>query len=186
MEFLIRDLLCARLIRCRSVTASFVVALFPAALCAQGDAPPAPPRADLTELRTYVARFTGPNPGDCGQPSLVRAFVPASSKDLQHSLACVTAAVKDRRTVWTFKQDQGIDSFLFQGLLGTIDGTVYQFWYDSAPCGGPECAGRFSLSRCGKPTVLVHRSGRSDFGCDDAKPRREPLIPRSPNLIPNP
>lgn len=69
---------------------------------------------------------------------------------------------------WTFKQDHGRDSFVFQGLLGTSEGTMYQFWYDGSPCGGPGCAGRFSLSRCNKPAVLVGSRGRGDFGCHDA------------------
>jgi hypothetical protein len=171
-----------------SLPVLFFVASSPGALSAQVGAPPAPPRADLAGLRAYVERFTGADPSDCGQHALTRASLPASAKDLQRALACAFAAAKDREPFWTFKQDQGIDSLLFQGFLGTVDGTVYQFWYDSAPCGGPACAGRFSLSRCDKPTVLVHRNARSDFGCDDLKQglnaSPEPLIPRSP--IPDP
>ena len=111
----------------------------------------------------------GANPRDCGQHALARALLPAGAKDLQQSLACASAASKDRKPFWTFRQDQGIDSLGFQGLIGTIDGIVYQFWYDSAPCGGPGCSGRFSLSRCDNPTVLVNRNGTSDFGCDDVR-----------------
>lgn len=153
-----------------------------------GGPPPPPPQVDLTDLRAYVERFTGPNASDCGHHVLSRTTSPAGATDLQRALACAFGAAKDRRPFWAFKQDQGMDSFLFQGLLGTVDGTVYQFWYDSAPCGGPGCAGRFSLSRCDKPTVVVFRNGRTQFGCDDLKERAkappQPLIPRSP--IPNP
>lgn len=168
-----------------SVTISFVVASSSGALCAQAGAQPLPPRVNVTELQAYVARFTGANPTDCGQHARIRELAPATAKDLQRSLMCASDAAKARKAFWTFEQDQGIDSLLFRGLLGTIDGIVYQFWYDSAPCGGPACSGRFSLSRCDNPTVLVHRNGTSDFGCDDV--RRvipNPLIRRSP--IPNP
>ena len=147
--------------------------LSPAGLSAQlGPAPPS--RVDLSEIKTYVARFTDANPIDCGQPALVRALVPATAKDLQQSLVCALAAAKERKAFWTFKLDQGTDSLLYQGLLGTVDGIVYQFWFDSAPCGRPGCAGRFSVSRCATPTVLVRRRGGADFGCDDLK---QPLIP---------
>lgn len=166
-----------------SMTVLFAVASSSGALCAQAGAPPVPPRIDLTELQAYVARFTGANPTDCGQHPRVHALVPAAAKDLQRSLGCAYDAAKARKAFWTFKQDQGIDSFVFQGLLGTIDGIVYQFWYGSAPCGGPSCSGQFSLSRCDNPTVLVNRNGTSGFGCDDTNPRRfaKPKIP-----IPNP
>jgi hypothetical protein len=135
-----------------------VAALSPAAARAQSPAPPPPPSIDLTELRAYVTRFTGANPSDCGQ----------QVKDLERSLRCAYDAAKARKSFWTFKHAYGIDSQVFEGLLGTPEGTIHQFWYSSTPCGGPECSGRFSVSRCGIPTVLKSRS----FGCDDANPRR--------------
>jgi len=160
----------------------FVAALSPGALCAQAIAPPAPRRVDRTELQGYVTRFTGANPSDCGQHALDPALAPPPVEDLQKSLACAYDAAKARKGFWTFKQEPGMDSMLFQGLLGTVEGTIYQFSYDSAPCGGPGCGGRFSVSRCNYPTVLVHRSKRTAFGCDDL--RRVLPNPKSPT--PNP
>lgn len=165
-----------------AITVFFVAALWPSASSAQTIAPLPPPRVDLTELQAYATRFTGPNPLDCGQ-HMTRGSVPVPAKDLQRSLACAYDAAKARRSFWTLKQEHGIDSVLYQGLLGTPEGTIHQFWYDSAPCGGPACAGRFSVSRCNILTVLDFRSGKSDFGCDDANPRRFSK-PKSP--IPNP
>jgi hypothetical protein len=149
-----------------------IAALSPAA--AQAQTPPPPTRIDLTELRAYVTRFTGANPADCGQ----------QVKDLERALRCAYDAAKARKSFWTFRHAYGTDSQLFEGLVGTSEGTIYQFWYDDTPCGGPSCAGQFSISRCGIPTVLKSRS----FGCDDANPRRfakptpKPPIPSPESL----
>ena len=165
-----------------TVTLLFVAALSPGALCAQAGAAPTPRRIDRTELQAYVARFTGANPSDCGQHAVDRALAPPLVEDLQKSLACAYDAAKALKGFWTFKQEPRMDSMLFQGLLGTMEGAIYQFSYDSAPCGGPGCGGRFSVSRSNYPTVLVHRNKRTDFGCDDV--RR--VLPSPKSRTPNP
>jgi hypothetical protein len=116
------------------------------------------------ELRTYAFRISGADPIDCGQHLLVPPFVAAGSEQLQRSLVCTSDAAKNRKAFWTLKQDQGMDSLLFQGLLGTTKGKIYQFSYDSAPCGGPWCPGRFDIVPCDQPTVITRANG-AEFGC---------------------
>ena len=127
----------------------------------QGD----PVRAALVELRSYVERFTGPEPADCGQHALVRPFEMAGVEQLQKSASCARDAATNRKPFWTFKQEQGIDSQVYQGLLGTADGTIFRFSYDSAPCGGPGCGGRFSIERCRQPGVVTSSGSRAEFRC---------------------
>lgn len=99
-------------------------------------------------LTTFVRSFTGPQAEDCG-----RHQVAASAEALTKSLACALAASAKRRPFWTFREDQGIDSRLAHGLLGNSDGTVHLFRWDSAPCGGPGCAPRYSIEICPMPNV---------------------------------
>jgi hypothetical protein len=121
----------------------------------------------LTDLRGYVERFTGREPADCGQHAITRPLEDAASEPLRKSVACAAAAAKVRRPFWTYKQGQGVDSLIFSGLLGTAEGTIYQFEYDSAPCGGPGCAGRFVIQRCDRPTVSGIPGQPVDmFGCE--------------------
>ncbi|MPZ21130.1 MAG: hypothetical protein GEV06_25010 [Luteitalea sp.] len=126
-----------------------------------------PQRPDpVLDLRTHVERLTGPEPIDCGQHRLTpagRSLVPADEEALQRSLSCATDAANARRPFWTFKQNQGIDSWIAQGLLGTEEGTVYRFSFDSAPCGGPGCPSRFLVEPCESPAVS---SGPSHVGAE--------------------
>ncbi len=124
--------------------------------------------ADLqipADLRSYVERFTGPEPIDCGRHILVAPFAPGGQQELRGSTACVSNAAKDSKPAWTIKQEQGIDSAVFQGLLGTGEGAIFRFSYDSAPCGGPGCAGRFSIERCESPAIVTNPGGATRFGC---------------------
>ena len=118
-----------------------------------------------TELRKYVERFVGSAATNCGLHMLAKPFETAGVAELQQSLACAVDAAKAQRSYWTFKQEQGIDSLVFEGLLGTAEGETYRFSYDSAPCGGPGCAGRFSINRCEKPTIVIDRENAARFGC---------------------
>ena len=117
------------------------------------------------DLRLYVERFTGPEPTDCGQHVLVGpTFVTAGAEQLQRSVSCGLDAAKGQKPFWMFKQEQGIDSLVFEGLLGRADGTTFRFSYDSAPCGGAGCPGRFSIERCELPRVTNRGSG-AGVGC---------------------
>jgi hypothetical protein len=124
-------------------------------------------RTSPMELRSYIEQFAGPNAADCGQFFLVRPLTAPGIEELRRFLSCGLDAAKSRKPFWTLKQEQGIDSAVFQGLLGTADGTIFRFSYDSAPCGGPGCAGRFSIQRCERPAVIANSEQRqADFRCE--------------------
>ena len=127
------------------------------------------------ELRDYTARFVGGDPVDCGLHLTETPFVTAGAEALKRSVACALEAARGGKAFWAVKQDQGIDSLVFQGLLGTDDGRVYRFVYDSAPCGGPGCPGRFTIERCPHRTVVA-RMNTADFGCqpNGADPAERP------------
>jgi hypothetical protein len=125
-------------------------------------------RDPVDDLRQYVLRFTGSEPLECGRHLLVqreRQWVAADEAALQKSVACGVTAASANRAFWTFKQDQGIDSWVASGILGTGDGTVYRFTYDSAPCGGPGCPSRISFERCDTPIAATGAYQRSEFRC---------------------
>ena len=122
----------------------------------------------VEDLRQHVLRYTGPEPIECGRLLLVqqeRRWVAADEAALQKSVTCGATAASSKRAFWTFKQDQGIDSWVASGILGTADGVIYRFTYDSAPCGGPGCPSRISFERCDKPTAATGSYQRSEFRC---------------------
>src|SRR5688572_9867993 len=82
------------------------------------------------ELREYVERFTGSQPTECGADLL-------GGQALQQAISCGLAAAEERKPFWTFRRQAGIDSILFDGLVGTSNGVIYQFSYDDSPGGGP-------------------------------------------------
>jgi hypothetical protein len=122
-----------------------------------------------TELAAYLARFTGDAPVDCGFHAIAGfGTPPAGTEQLGPSLQCAREATAAARPFVAVKQDQGIDSLIFQGLVGTVDGVTYRFEYDSQPCGGPGCPGRFTVERCPKPMLATQRAGSSSramFAC---------------------
>ena len=125
-------------------------------------------RDPLAELLTHVRRFTGPQSVGCGVHLLTRVnseWVPAPEAALKRSLACGVDAAKKRTAFWTLRQRSGIDSWVAEGLLGTREGVVHRFFYDSAPCGNPQCEGRFEILTCDSPTVTPDASREFGFGC---------------------
>jgi hypothetical protein len=115
-----------------------------------------------------VLRYTGADPVECGRLLLVqqeRRWVAADEPTLQKAVACGLEAVASKRTFWAFKQHQGIDSWVANGILGTVDGVIYRFTYDSAPCGGPGCSSRISFERCDKPIAATGSSQLTEFRC---------------------
>jgi hypothetical protein len=122
----------------------------------------------VAELRSYAERFTGTKPLDCGLHTLTLLdgrWFPANEAALQKSVACGIAAAAKHQPFWTFKQEQGIDSWVALGLVGTPEGLVYRFSYDSAPCGGPHCPGRISFERCESPQAVAGQYNRAEFRC---------------------
>jgi hypothetical protein len=127
----------------------------------------------VAEMRSYVEQFTGRDATDCGQHLLTRSgevWASAGVDILKRSLACGVDARRQGKPFWAFKQHQGTDSWIAEGLLGTPGGAVYRFSYDSAPCGGPSsrCAGTFAIARCDAPTVEGVRPGLSSFRCAES------------------
>jgi hypothetical protein len=121
----------------------------------------------VADMRQYVERFTGSEPLECGRHLLVqvdRRWVEADEAALRKSVECGLAAASDRRAFWTFKQVQGIDSWIASGILGTREGVMYRFDYDGAPCGGPDCPSRIGFQRCDKPAA-ASSPVRSEFRC---------------------
>lgn len=111
------------------------------------------------ELWAHVVPLTGKTPHDCG------LRIMASVEDLRASGSCGYIAAKGRTPFLTLNLVHGIDSEVFSGLLGTTEGIIYRFSYDSAPCDGPGCQARFTITRCGTPVVTRRGSG-ADFGCE--------------------
>ena len=133
---------------------------------------PAMPRArgvarqdPIEELRAYVERFTGPKPNECGLNKLPRPQTKADEEVLKQSVRCGLEARDHRKPFWTFTLAGGTDSWLGEGLLGTPEGTLFKFTYDSAPCGGPHCWGTFAIGRCDEPFVADRARLFSQIAC---------------------
>jgi hypothetical protein len=123
-------------------------------------------RDPVTDLKAHTERYTGAMPVDCGQRRLARMFDQTNTvAALKESLACGAAATAAGNAFLAFDQIQGIDSILFQGVLGTRTGVVYQFAFDSAPCGGPGCEPRFTITQCPRPEVVDSRSDGAAIRC---------------------
>ena len=117
-------------------------------------------RADaLQKPEEYLELVAGTRPVDCG-----RLGIRATEADLRRSLDCALEASRRNDAFQVVKQDQGIDSSIFQGLLGDRAGAIFLFNYDSGPCGSPECFGSFSLGKCPGPTTTM-RGNRLHFVC---------------------
>jgi hypothetical protein len=140
---------------------SLVISVFLlAATQAQGGLRPQVP----AELQSYIEPFTGSDAVDCGRYLLDQSRTMATAEQLRKSVTCGSAAAKDRKPFLALVQYQGIDSLVFEGLLGTAEGKMHRFSYDSAPCGGPGCPGRFTIERCDKPDV-TERGSHVAFSC---------------------
>jgi carboxypeptidase family protein len=122
----------------------------------------------VADLRAHAERITGPQPKDCGQHLIVRHGVTADPSELQPSLACALEAATQSKPFVTFKQHQGIDSSIATGLLGSPQGVMLRFSYDSDPSGGSGHASRFTTERCDKPAVVTGRDLGSAFHCQSA------------------
>ena len=117
-------------------------------------------RADaLQKPEEYLDLVAGSRPVDCG-----RLGIRATDADLRRALDCALEASRRHDAFQVVKQDQGIDSSIFQGLVGDRAGTIFLFNYDSGPCGSPECFGSFSLAKCPGPTTTM-RGNRLHFSC---------------------
>lgn len=118
-----------------------------------------------SELRRYVEVFAGAEPKDCGLHAVVDRRETANREAMETSLNCVMESTEKHVSSWAFKQIRGVDSAIYSGLVGTSEGVIFRFTFDSAPCGGPGCTGRFSIERCPVSVLITDNLGRSDFRC---------------------
>jgi hypothetical protein len=126
-----------------------------------------PPRGVQDSPDEYIEQFAGRHATDCGQHQIPRAMESraALEVELKASLECALKASKRPEAFRTVRQLQGIDSLVYEGLLGKPDGTIYRFSYDSAPCGGAGCAGRFEIRKCPVPSLRTEGAGLR-FSCE--------------------
>jgi hypothetical protein len=116
--------------------------------------------ANPDPLDKFVENFAGASVQNCGSHDTF-----ASREALEGSVACGRKASVTKTAFVTRQHIPGIDSTIYQGLVGRADGTVYFFWYDSAPCGGPGCYPRFSVQRRVTPIVVSYGMSQLTFGC---------------------
>ena len=100
-------------------------------------------------LAPHLARAAGQSPTNCGvfryQLTLPHKL---NAEQAQQVSACINEAYSKREPFVFSLEGPGIDSYLATGLLGTTGGLVRRFWYDSAPCGGPQCGESFKTVPC--------------------------------------
>ena len=113
-----------------------------------------------------ISELAGPDAVDCGQHG-----TSALEDALRQSVRCAVTSGANRQAFQTLRQRQGIDSLVYEGLLGQPDGTIFKFHYDSAPCGGPGCFASLAIERCPVPSLGDFISG---FTCAAAGPREKP------------
>ncbi len=80
---------------------------------------------------------------------------------MRRSLDCALAASGKREAFYAIKQDQGIDSSIYSGLIGDRTGRLFYFDYDDAPCGSPACYGQFALEAMSRATTVATTENRA-------------------------
>jgi hypothetical protein len=145
----------------RTVFAFLVVAIAGATGSAnQSQQSPWPAKVTLD---AHLHQIAGPNIADCG----IREGSPVSSETLNTALQCATRMVQRHLAFRVVQRGASDDSEVAWGIVGTADGSVASFFYDSAPCGGPACADKFDTTTCRladvKPTKLA--SGAYALAC---------------------
>ncbi len=92
-------------------------------------------------------------------------WVDTSDEALRRVIACGLEAARQHRPFWAFVQKNGIDSWVADGLLGTPEGVVEEFFYDSDPSGGSGHPSRFTTRRCGRPVINTDPRYGTTFAC---------------------
>ena len=103
------------------------------------------PRVEKVTLDEHLQRIAGPKIADCGSFPL---SAPVSSDTLNKGLACATTMEQRHLAFRVIQRGPSEDSEVAWGIVGTADGSVVSFSYDSAPCGGPQCADKFDTTTC--------------------------------------
>lgn len=115
-------------------------------------------------LDVHIQQVTGAlQPLDCGsfQMGVHRAY------ELSAALECAHKAAKDHRPFKVVRETFGEDSRIMFGVIGGSHGRTLWFDYDSAPCGGAQCAERFETKPCAVDKVVVDEAdtGVPRFRC---------------------
>jgi hypothetical protein len=110
-------------------------------------------------LEAHIADIIGPVSVDCWVPGTATV----SWDPLQAGFACAQEAVKQHKAFQQVEHGFSEDAATARGLIGTVDGTTFVVWYDSAPCGGPGCPERFEATPC--PLPRVRMSHAVEFTC---------------------
>jgi hypothetical protein len=108
-------------------------------------------------LETHIQEVTGrQSVVNCGEYD--KSASP-SEEALRKSLACAEDSVKQHKPSRMVVHRVGADSFVAYGVLSDATGRAFLFNYDSAPCGGPNCAERFLKKTCRVSDVKVLADG---------------------------
>ena len=109
-------------------------------------------RAKKYGLAHYVGGITKPEYTDCGSFQVYWGTLyqlhPAARASLTQ---CISTARREHRPFYFVLEGPSIDSHFATGLIGDPAGSIRRFWYDSAPCGGPGCPERFTITGCVVP-----------------------------------
>ena len=107
-------------------------------------------RVDRAGAKRNVVKLLGPTVVECGtfagQPyRTARKLSPSDNRAVRE---CITMAWKARKPFVFAVEGSAIDSWVATGLLGTKEGNVKAYWYDSAPCGNDACSESFEVFDC--------------------------------------
>jgi hypothetical protein len=136
----------------RKLTRDLLVVVWIVAACGS---PTAPDRS----VEEHIRSFIGGGATDCG-----RLGVTATDPEMQTALTCALDAARRGVAFSVVRRYQGIDSSVAEGLMAKAGGATVKFFYDSAPCGGPNCGESFTTQPCASPHLST-QSGRTVFAC---------------------
>lgn len=117
------------------------------------------PTAPQKSIDEHVRAFTGAGAIDCG-----RLGIQAADQEMQTALNCALDAARRGVAFSAVRQYMGTDSSVAEGLMAKAGGGTVKFFYDSAPCGGPNCSESFTTQACANPH-LATRGRVTVFEC---------------------
>ena len=117
------------------------------------------PTSPEKSLEAHIRDYVGSGAIDCGR--LTRT---AADQEMQAALNCALDAAGRNVAFSVVRPYQGTDSSFAEGLMAKAGGATVKFFYDSAPCGGPNCGESFTTQSCAAPHLST-QSGRTVFAC---------------------
>jgi TonB family protein len=136
--------------------------------------PPAGPATPAARLLTSLASFVGNDADECGRFPLGGRG--PSPEDLQPALDCAEASSGARRAFRLYAQRPG-RAFAATGLIGTPDGRIWRFTYDTSACTLDDCFGQLLVTRCDGPRLQRSADGAAEWGCASEPAEQIPSIP---------